>query len=263
MLNAIEQSRGASSWFGACDPDPVMLLPPRTRLDMVFCCDHAGNRVPEKLGMLGLEPAELNRHIGLDIGIFSTTNWLAHFLGAPFVAQAYSRLVIDCNRRPGTSQSIPACSDAVLIPANQSPGQQEQNFREEHVFRPYHQAVQRVIQECAQNSGVPPALIAMHSFTRELKGKKRLWDIGVIYDDTSEIGEHVLHLLQGYDELNIGCNVPYQIDFTNDYTIPEHAVQNSLPYVEIEICQDLIVTCAGQRKLADLLVPVLVQAVSV
>ncbi|MES2344120.1 MAG: N-formylglutamate amidohydrolase, partial [Pseudomonadota bacterium] len=63
--------------------------------------DHAGRAIPKSLGRLGLKAADLDGHIAWDIGIAGLGERLAQRLDATFVAQAYSRLVIDCNRRPG------------------------------------------------------------------------------------------------------------------------------------------------------------------
>ena len=259
MQNAIKHSPFTPFLLGTDDPDPVMLSRPHGRADMVLCCDHAGNSVPENLHMLGLEPANLEKHIGLDVGVFSTSHWLAHLLNAPLIAQAYSRLVIDCNRRPDTSESIPLSSDAVSIPGNEALEQHDRTARKEEIFKPYHQGIEDLLQKCEQFTDHPPTLVAMHSFTREFGGEKRPWDIGVIYGDSSEVGDRVFHALSGYDDLNIGCNVPYRIDFINDYTLPVHAVQAQRPYVEIEICQDIIASCEGQRRLARLLRPIFEQ----
>ena len=98
--------------------------------------------------------------------------------------------------------------------------------------------------------GMPPILCAMHSFTRVYGGRKRDCDIGVIHGEETEITSRLIHRLKAFDEFCVGYNVPYEIDFAGDYTIPVHAAESGIPYIEIEICQDLIATCAGQRKLA-------------
>ena len=65
--------------------------------------DHAGNAVPRGLA-LGVAAADLARHIGWDIGVAGLGEALAATLGAPFVRQHYSRLVIDCNRDPARAE---------------------------------------------------------------------------------------------------------------------------------------------------------------
>ena len=55
------------------------------------------------LGNLGLGEADLARHIGWDIGIDGVGRRLADRLDARLIMQPYSRLVIDCNRPPGSA----------------------------------------------------------------------------------------------------------------------------------------------------------------
>src|SRR5699024_12052705 len=100
------------------DPDPVGVLRQGTQSPFVLVCDHAGNAVPRALDRLGLPNAELERHIGIDIGILGVAEQLSALLDAPLVYQRYSRLVIDCNRLPDAAGSRPEVSDGTPIPGN-------------------------------------------------------------------------------------------------------------------------------------------------
>ncbi len=80
--------------------------------------DHAGNAIPRALGRLGVADAELERHIAWDIGIAAVSRLMADALDATLVRQNYSRLVIDCNRPPGSETSIPEVSELTPIPGN-------------------------------------------------------------------------------------------------------------------------------------------------
>lgn len=262
MPNATKMNLPIPSLLSDGDPYPVMLSCSEASATMVICCDHAGNSVPKNLHMLGIDQSSLENHIGLDIGVFSTSHWLAHALNAPLIGQAYSRLVIDCNRRPDTPQSIPVISDGVPISGNEALEQSGRTERKNEIFQPYHQELANLLQQCGERTGHTPSLLSMHSFTRSFNGDTRPWDLGIIYGDTSEIGDRVFHSLRGCNELNIGYNVPYQIDFDNDYTLPVHAVNTERPYVEIEVCQDIISTCEGQRRLARILAPVFAQVLA-
>src|SRR5471030_553397 len=72
----------------------------------LLVCDHAGRRIPRRLHDLGLADADRARHIAWDIGIAGVGRHLADRLDACLVMQPYSRLVIDCNRPPGSLESI-------------------------------------------------------------------------------------------------------------------------------------------------------------
>ena len=58
-----------------------------------------------------------------------------------------------------------------------------------------------------------------------------------------------------------GRNKPYEVNMETDYTIPVHAEGRGLPYVEIEIRQDLISDVAGQQIWAELLSRLMPRAV--
>ena len=92
----------------------------------------------------------------------------------------------------------------------------------------------------------------MHSFTRELAGMRRAVDIGVIYGPRSTLADVVFDRI-AKSGLKVERNVPYQIDFAGDYTLPVHGEDRRLDYVEIEICQDLISDAAGQAELAKVM----------
>ncbi|MHB8286182.1 MAG: N-formylglutamate amidohydrolase, partial [Caulobacteraceae bacterium] len=82
------------------DPSPVTVHDADSASPFLIVCDHAGRRVPERLGDLGLPAAEFDRHIAWDIGAAGLSRLLGQRLGACVIEQTYSRLVIDCNRWP-------------------------------------------------------------------------------------------------------------------------------------------------------------------
>ncbi len=216
---------------------------------ILLTCDHAGNAIPETLAHLGLAAADREDHIAIDIGIFAVCNWLAQRLDAHLIAQAYSRLVIDCNRRPGVASSILEESDGRFVPGNQGlePAAREQ--RRAEIFIPYHNTIARTLDEGRAN-GRASILCAMHSFTGTIGGEKRDLDIGVIYGPSSAIADPVFDALKNQTGLRVARNEPYVVDFENDYSMPEHGENRGIPYVELEIRQDLIRDDAGQRRLA-------------
>jgi predicted N-formylglutamate amidohydrolase len=67
--------------------------------------------------------------------------------------------------------------------------------------------------------------------------------------------------LQSEPELCVGRNEPYNVDMEMDYTVPVHCEGRGLPYVEVEIRQDLIGEETGQREWADRLSRILPRAV--
>ena len=104
--------------LAADEPAPVTVHNENGRSPFLIVADHAGNAMPRALGRLGISEAECERHIAWDIGIAAVCRLVADALDATLVQQNYSRLVIDCNRPPGSETSIPEISELTPIPGN-------------------------------------------------------------------------------------------------------------------------------------------------
>src|SRR5262245_53085552 len=107
-----------SGLLGAGDPSPVTIETPKGRSPLLLVSDHAGNYVRARPDTLALSERDLNRHISWDIGIRNVTSIASRRLDAAYIHQAYSRLVIDCNRMPGCAESMPIISDGTTVPGN-------------------------------------------------------------------------------------------------------------------------------------------------
>lgn len=217
----------------------------------VLVSDHAGQAIPPTLGDLGLSAAERARHIGWDIGVDGVGRRLADILPAVLIEQVYSRLVIDCNRAPGHPTSIVAHSDGTVIPHNQNLNTADVTWREQAILHPYHQRItQELDTRLAQGRAV--VVVALHSFTPVMHGVVRPWHAGLLHNRDARLAHIMIDLLQA-EGLVVGDNEPYALTDTSDYTIPLHGEQRALPYIEIEIRQDLIAHPAGQAEWATLL----------
>jgi predicted N-formylglutamate amidohydrolase len=113
---------------------PVTVYDESGSSPFLFVADHAGNSIPRSLGRLGVPETELKRHIAWDIGIAAVCHLVADMLDATLVQQNYSRLVIDCNRPPGSETSIPAISELTPIPGNISLGEGQKAARLREIF---------------------------------------------------------------------------------------------------------------------------------
>ncbi len=222
----------------------------------VIICDHAGRRLPRALGSLGVAPEDLERHIAWDIGARGVALGLAAELDAFVVCQRYSRLVIDCNRQLGHPESIATSSERTPIPGNQALAPEHVVAREREIFEPYHAQIRRELDR-RQVGQRPAILIAVHSFTPTFLDLARPWHAGVLFNRDARLAEPLLHLLRAEGDLTVGCNEPYAVTDTSDYSINHHGAARDLPHVEIEIRQDLIAGEAGQlawaRRLARVL----------
>ena len=225
----------------------------------LLVCDHAGRRIPRKLQNLGLSEAELARHIAWDIGIAGVGRILADRLNAALVMQPYSRLVIDCNRPPGTPTSIAPLSEATRVPGNEKVSAEEAAARRREIFEPYPAAIEKHLKARAVAKR-ETILISLHSFTPVYKGVARVWHAGVLYNRYNTLAGSLLALLRASGESAFGDNEPYSVTDDTDYTIPVHGEKRELSHVAIEIRQDLIAGEAGQLEWAELLAVLLPKA---
>lgn len=232
------------------DPAPVEVLREDGESDLVLVCDHAGHAIPAALGDLGVPEHERLRHIGWDIGAMAVARIMSARLDAPLVAQRYSRLVIDSNRRPDSPTAMPEVSETTEIPGNRGLSAADREARAAEILVPYHQAITRLL-DARRAARRRTILIAVHSFTPRFKGVDRPWHIGVLYNRDPRVGHALRPLLEAEPGLVVGDNEPYAVDDATDYTIPIHGEQRGLPHVEIEMRQDLLLTEAGQEEWAD------------
>lgn len=212
--------------------------------------DHAGRDIPSRLGDLGLSHRDLDRHIAWDIGVAGLGRKLAERLDATFIAQRYSRLVIDCNRDPSRADSIPATSDGSAIPGNRDLTAAERAARVAQVFTPYHARIAAELDARAEE-GLATTVIALHSFTPAMRGFARPWRFGVLHLGASAYSDAVLARLRlEPDAGEVGDNQPYRMDDV-DYTVPHHAIRRGLDYLELEVRQDLLADAAGREAEAE------------
>ncbi|MGB3312889.1 MAG: N-formylglutamate amidohydrolase, partial [Albidovulum sp.] len=124
------------------DPEPVEWINRESDVPVLLVCEHAGRAVPASLVGLGLAKGAVDDHIGWDIGAMGVARRLAEKLGAPLVAQRYSRLVIDCNRPPESASAMPATSDQQPVPGNAGLTSDQCSLRVREIFAPFAAAVE-------------------------------------------------------------------------------------------------------------------------
>lgn len=242
--------------LGTDDPAPFTVHRAHGDSPFVLIADHAGQRIPARLGDLGLAQAELDRHIGWDIGIAGLAERLSERLDAFAILQTYSRLVIDCNRPLEAPGSIVAVSDGTAVPGNEGLDDDAKTARALEIFAPYHA---RITQELDRRSEQSPApvLISLHSFTPVFAGFVRPWHTGVLYHRDARLAHALRDALRAEAGLVVGDNQPYAVSDTSDFAVPVHGEQRGLLHVELEIRQDLIADTAGQEEWAERLARIL------
>lgn len=211
---------------------------------ILIVSDHASNRVPEDI-KLGIDPALLEQHIAVDIGVGLVGTLMAERRGFAAFQANVSRLVCDVNREPHSPSLIPIASDGHAIPGNalDSAGHAA---RLERFFHPYHAALAAVL------DSAPPALIlSLHSFAPQLSSSDELrpWHVGVLYNQDDRAAKIAIPLLEA-EGLVVGDQQPYSGRLLN-YTMNCHAEAEGRPYLGIEVRQDQISDVAGQALWAE------------
>ncbi|MBO6864412.1 MAG: N-formylglutamate amidohydrolase [Alphaproteobacteria bacterium] len=241
----------------ADDPVPVTVRNGDGKGPGIIVCDHASNRVPSRLGTLGLPEESLRKHIAFDIGAQGVAEVVSDMLDMPAIIGGYSRLVVDLNRPEDDFTCIREIYDGAIIPGNRRLSPADRAARIEELLHPYHQAVTDALdRKCAQ---LPfPAVISMHSCTDLYRDVRRPWHIGVLSNRDRRMAERVLQRLAAHrPDLTIGDNKPYSGMDPYGHTVERHALPQGRPNVLFEVRQDLIGNAAGQREFGELLGTVL------
>lgn len=249
------------SWLDADDPPPFTVEHPDGSSPYVLTCDHASRRLPSRLSRLGLSDEALETHVAWDIGAAGVVRRLADALDAFLIMTNYSRLAIDCNRPPGSEDSIVARSERTEIPGNRDVSSDEAEARANALFHPYHDRIRAEL-DARRVRGRPAVLLALHSFTPAYHGVERPWHTGLLYGRDSRLGRVLLELLRAEPGLNVGDNEPYAVSDRTDYAIPVHGERRGIPNAGLEIRQDLIADANGQFAWAARLAPLLKQALA-
>lgn len=214
---------------------------------MLIVGDHASNHVPPDID-LGIDPALLNDHIAIDIGVAEVAALLTERLECAAFLGGISRLVVDLNREEDAHGLLPHHSDGHVIAGNHGV---EATVRLERFWRPYHDRLASIITEHR-----PDLLLSLHSFTPALRSREedRPWDIGVLYNEDDRAARIAIPVLEAAG-LKVGDQLPYSGKLLNA-TMNRHAEGNGIPYLGVEMRQDLVADAAGQRRFAEILAPI-------
>ena len=227
--------------------DPFRILGEPKSGGFLIIGDHASNAVPDDV-VLGLDADNLNAHIAWDIGVDPVAHILTQDARFAAFLGRYSRLVVDLNREEDETDAIPSESDGRHIPNNDLDAKQRLD-RIARYHRPYHDRLDTHLLECR-----PALILSLHSFTPALKTRPdeaRPWDVGVLYNAHEAASKTAIPFLQD-SGLNVGDQLPYSGKLLNA-TMNRHAEANDIPYIGIEMRQDLVGDAAGQARFAHIL----------
>lgn len=227
--------------------DPWIILGQPTIGGILVVCDHASNHVPDEID-LGLDRRLLSRHIAYDIGVTGVATFLVELSGCAAFLATNSRLVVDLNRYPDDASAIPLMSDGIEIACNQLDAAARE-ARLARYFLPYHTRLAELLHQYR-----PALILSIHSFTPRLASEPhghRPWEVGILYNDYDTAANLAIERLEG-EGLIVGDQLPYSGKLLNA-TMNHHAEANEIPYVGIEIRQDLIETTEAQERFAAIL----------
>jgi len=224
---------------------------------LLLIADHASNHVPADID-LDIDPALLDQHMAVDIGVEKLGMLLCERLGMTGIFGTVSRLVIDLNREEDAAGLIPLESDGFAIPGNKLLDAEARTARIERFWRPYHQGIAAHIARCR-----PRLIVSLHSFTPCLATRpqeERPWQIGVLYNRDDRAALTGMAALRAAGIIT-GDNQPYSGKVLNA-TMNVHAEANAIPYLGLEVRQDLIGDAVGIDRWADRLTPVIVSTLA-
>lgn len=218
--------------------------------ELLIVADHAGNAVASDIE-LGVAQALLHDHIAVDLGVDPLARAIAGRLGCAALIARFSRLVVDLNRDPDEPNAVPESSDGHVIAGNRL-SEQERAKRIARYWWPYHRRLAEVIDAVG-----PKLLINLHSFTPRLKSQPdiaRPWEVGILYNHDDRAARVAIGLLSARG-IVAGDNEPYSGRKLNA-TMNRHAETRGLPYLGLEVRQDLIEDAEGIERWAEILAEV-------
>ncbi|MDX3908505.1 MAG: N-formylglutamate amidohydrolase [Sphingobium sp.] len=227
--------------------EAFIFIPPRGS-DVLIIADHASAHVPADIE-LGIDPALLRQHIAIDIGVAEVAQLLCERTDCGAMLAGVSRLVIDLNREEDAAGLIPVISDGHDIHGNVDVDRQRRLSR---FYYPYHAAVQAALDVLST-----PFILSLHSFTPSLSSRDegRPWHVGVLYNQDDRAARIAIPMLEAAG-LNVGDQLPYSGAILNA-TMNRHAEARGIPYLGVEMRQDLVSSSEGQSRFAAVLEPVI------
>lgn len=141
---------------------------------LLLTCEHAVNTVPPDYSRLFAGHGEvLATHRGFDRYALELAEHLARTFHAPLLAAKVTRLLVDCNRTPGSRN---------LFSPYSRPLGREEKARILAAWHTPHQAAAAGEASRIIATGAMAVHVAVHSFTPVLHGHVRTADLGILYD---------------------------------------------------------------------------------
>jgi predicted N-formylglutamate amidohydrolase len=215
------------------------------------------------------DPADLDRHIAVDLGAGEVTTLLAQATNAHVFRVTHSRLVADVNRFQGELECIAPRADGTDIPLSKGLSDEQRSDRLARFYFPVLNRMKEFVADLARQHGCEPFVISMHSYARTQRENPtpKSEDICVFgypeFGTSPKLEKFVRQLRADNPELTIGNNRPFSaktpaLQTADDdyrmacpvtyYNVIER--NNVFNHFCLEICQDLLQTEDAQRTMA-------------
>lgn len=171
---------------------------------VIITCEHAGNQVPDHYKFLFEGQTEvLETHRGWDPGAWKLAEYLSGHLHAPLFGCHTTRLLIEANRSPNSTELFSQFSNILPKP-------DKENLIET-LYQPYRNQIQQAIEVSLK----PVLHLSIHSFTPVWQNVTRPVDIGILFAPEQPSEKIYADLLKGeliknLPSLTIRFNEPYK-----------------------------------------------------
>ncbi len=211
-------------------------IPGSPEATLALCCEHASARIPAPWTTTPADAPWMGTHWAIDLGARALTLGLAKALGAPAVLSRFSRLLCDANRPESAPDLCRPEVEGHPLSFNVGVDAAERQRRLDRFYRPYHAQIDHML-----NTHRPRLLFSVHTFTPVYIGAPRSVQVGVLFDLHDELAARFADLLQPLDlltELNQPWSGKAGLAFSPDL----HGRKAGIPYLELEVRQDLLAT---------------------
>ncbi len=208
-----------------------------------FTCEHASNRVPLPWRPRPTDRALLQMHWGYDIGAARVTRELVGRSDGWGLLSRYSRLLCDPNRAPDDTTLVLCQTDDGSPTFNRAP---DAAARVARFHVPFHSALDETMRVAK-----PRLLVSVHSFTPVFRGNARAMEAGVLFDQHDDLAERLARTMNDAG-LRTELNAPYSGKDGLIYSANRHGTAHGVPYLEIELRQDLLASRGGALRAARL-----------
>ncbi len=213
----------------------------------LITCEHAGNKIPRKfMKYFSSEYSVLNTHKAYDIGasiIFNKLSPLADFsLSTPI-----SRLLIEANRSIHSKKLFSKFTRDLI-------DSQKDEIVNKY-YNPYRLTIEQFVRDKCNHKKLWH--LSIHTFTPVLNNKKRIADIGILFNPKSKLEKEISRLLKSsfqksFPEFVIKFNYPY-LGKSDGFTTYLREKYNYKKYagIELEINQKYFFSYVENEYLID------------